>query len=340
MARRGGGPASGGASGDLAQGEPKMDAMHAKQLDGRHGSLATVEPPADLEHDELPELPWSVAMEVQAELAERRRDPPLGPAETPRSDFQAAALRGSEARPDAPRREAGPRRAGVEKARGRAEESTLPASKRLRTEAPQSTNVERDSHVAVPVAQAMLDDFDPCDEDPFGHVQADLARQPPRARDGHGDGQRCEAERAAKRPCTEGRGDAEGMADAAGSESMQLRMAYAEDEAARGENFEEMARGHGGEDGAREDGDSDRTRPFGRRYTGLIADPVDAARAEGHALRITGPIIFCDRCGRYATRRVGKALKASCSGQAAGAYCTRLARLRSGLHPLTALPLV
>ncbi len=67
---------------------------------------------------------------------------------------------------------------------------------------------------------------------------------------------------------------------------------------------------------------------FGRRYMSLTSDPVDAQEANGHSLRITGPMIWCATCGRYALRRVGKSLKNDCIGQATGAYATRLARLR------------
>ncbi len=76
-------------------------------------------------------------------------------------------------------------------------------------------------------------------------------------------------------------------------------------------------------------------RVQGRRYTGVVSDPVDADGAQGHSLFITGPIIWCDRCGRYATRRVRQSLKHACAGSATGAYPTRLARLRSGRHPMT-----
>ncbi len=79
---------------------------------------------------------------------------------------------------------------------------------------------------------------------------------------------------------------------------------------------------------------------YGRRYTGNIGDPVDAADSRGHALRITGPVIYCEKCGRYATRRIGRALKNACVGFASGAYGARLARLRTGLHPITSVPLV
>ncbi len=81
-------------------------------------------------------------------------------------------------------------------------------------------------------------------------------------------------------------------------------------------------------------------KAVGRRYTGVVADPVDALDARGHSLRITGPMIWCSRCGRYALQRVGRSLKSACKGEAVGAYLTRLARLREGRHPLKNTPLI
>ncbi len=81
-------------------------------------------------------------------------------------------------------------------------------------------------------------------------------------------------------------------------------------------------------------------RRYGRRYTGVSNDPVDAADARGHRLRITGSVIWCSVCGSHAARRLGKALKAECPGGATAANLTRLTRLRQGLHPLSAKPLV
>ncbi len=86
--------------------------------------------------------------------------------------------------------------------------------------------------------------------------------------------------------------------------------------------------------------DAARRRPFGRRYTGVTCDPVDAADSGGHALVITGPIIWCTVCGSHAARRLGKALKAACPGGASPANATRRARLRAGLHPLSGKPIV
>ncbi len=81
-------------------------------------------------------------------------------------------------------------------------------------------------------------------------------------------------------------------------------------------------------------------RQFGRRYLGVSGDPVDAADSRGHALLVTGPMIWCGRCGRYALKRLGKALKTECPGVADGVYVSRLTRLRNGLHPITGKDLV
>ncbi len=81
-------------------------------------------------------------------------------------------------------------------------------------------------------------------------------------------------------------------------------------------------------------------RSFGRRRVPGRADPVDALDAKGHTLVVTGPVVWCEKCGRYAARRVGRALRARCPEAATGAYATRLARLRAGRHPLTGEALI
>ncbi len=73
----------------------------------------------------------------------------------------------------------------------------------------------------------------------------------------------------------------------------------------------------------------------GRRYASAEADPIDASDARGHSLLITGSVVWCGLCGRYAARRLGAALKRQCPGRAEGAASTQLARLRAGRHPLT-----
>ncbi len=78
----------------------------------------------------------------------------------------------------------------------------------------------------------------------------------------------------------------------------------------------------------------------GRRYTSAESDPVDASDGRGHSLFITGSVIWCGLCGRYAARRLGAALKRQCPGRADGAAATQLARLRAGRHPLTGRPLL
>ncbi len=78
----------------------------------------------------------------------------------------------------------------------------------------------------------------------------------------------------------------------------------------------------------------------GRRYTGVVSDPVDSVEAQGHALLITGPFIWCSKCGRYARSRLRPSLKGRCIGVAEGAYSTRLSRLRRGEHPLSGKAIV
>ena len=78
-----------------------------------------------------------------------------------------------------------------------------------------------------------------------------------------------------------------------------------------------------------------------RRPPELLEDtPILSLRDErtGHSLRSKGSVCWCDDCGRWSIDRLGKALKAKCSGSVdarAGSYRVRLARLRAGLHPLT-----
>ncbi len=76
-------------------------------------------------------------------------------------------------------------------------------------------------------------------------------------------------------------------------------------------------------------------RPCGRRYVAHVADPIDVADAQGHRLCVTGSLIWCAKCGRYAERRLGKALKSQCVGKAEGVYASRLEKLRGGRHPIS-----
>ncbi len=76
-------------------------------------------------------------------------------------------------------------------------------------------------------------------------------------------------------------------------------------------------------------------RPFGRRYISMQGDPIDTYESLGHRLCITGSLVWCAKCGRYAARRLGKALKSHCTGRAEGVYASRLERLRNGQHPIT-----
>ncbi len=81
--------------------------------------------------------------------------------------------------------------------------------------------------------------------------------------------------------------------------------------------------------------DGGRGKGGGRRYTSTASDPIDTSDELGHSLFITGSVVWCGVCGRYAARRLGAALKRRCPGRADGAAATQLARLRAGRHPLT-----
>jgi hypothetical protein len=63
-------------------------------------------------------------------------------------------------------------------------------------------------------------------------------------------------------------------------------------------------------------------------------------RWEGeHSLLLTGPLIWCVRCGYYAIRRYGTGLQRSCLGKPTPGNEVRLERLRRHLHPVTGHPL-
>ncbi len=59
----------------------------------------------------------------------------------------------------------------------------------------------------------------------------------------------------------------------------------------------------------------------------------------GHDVYITGHVVWCKICGRYAIdRSIG--IAASCQGPARGVYVSRLRRLRQGRHPLSGQPIL
>ena len=59
-----------------------------------------------------------------------------------------------------------------------------------------------------------------------------------------------------------------------------------------------------------------------------------------HTMRITGPIMWCDRCGHYSQVRSYR-LSATCPGPPVHhAGRARLTRLRGNLHPVTSAPLL
>ena len=63
--------------------------------------------------------------------------------------------------------------------------------------------------------------------------------------------------------------------------------------------------------------------------------PQPAQAHASHRLRRTGHVVWCTWCGRHAAARLGSGLLNRCRGNATGAYPTRIARLKKGLHPIT-----
>ena len=63
----------------------------------------------------------------------------------------------------------------------------------------------------------------------------------------------------------------------------------------------------------------------------------EKAWSRGHAIRRTGDMVFCAKCGNYASKRFGAGLRAKCSPPQSlsdNAVRARLQRLHMGLHPL------
>ena len=58
-----------------------------------------------------------------------------------------------------------------------------------------------------------------------------------------------------------------------------------------------------------------------------------------HRLKRAAHVVWCSLCGRSAIERIGRGLIAPCRGVAEGAYPKRISRLKSGLRPLSGLPL-
>ncbi len=328
--------------------------------------------PALQEHGEFPELPEAEARVVMAQLG-RQPGELQRPGSGSGNDGNGGALDERE-KVLGPLSRAGSAAGGRErKGKTRATAvATPPAPKKPRIGA-SVIQVERQAEPALAAesAFAMIEEDDLWDEDPFGHVEAGLALQPratgrrteeleaARGAEGLGlalaqtSGEEMQGEDAdGLRSRTGGRHDAEQQRLSVPGEREEVRPGDAEDElgVAGGERSAKRRRLRPpAESGASGGGTAEavaaggrgqpvpgqRSAAFGRRYTGVVADPVDAASSNGHRLHITGPVIFCDRCGRYATRRVGKALKGVCGGSASGAYAARLARLRAGRHPIS-----
>ena len=60
---------------------------------------------------------------------------------------------------------------------------------------------------------------------------------------------------------------------------------------------------------------------------------------KSHALTRHANLVWCRSCGRHAFARLGVGLLGPCRGEATGGYPSRLARMRSGCHPVTGKPL-
>ena len=78
-----------------------------------------------------------------------------------------------------------------------------------------------------------------------------------------------------------------------------------------------------------------------RRHVGCTREKLDQ-RDHGHRVAFVSSMAYCSRCACFAQKRVGSRFKGVCQlpvGRAASAVNYRLARLRSGLHPITGLPL-
>ncbi len=267
-------------------------------------------------HQRFPELPEEEARVVIAELK--------GSATRREGQYEGGVS--WEARHKKPRTAAaasGPRQADAiaddqEGMRAEAGADASHAAKRRRIE--RTPAEERDGRSATAEHEEgqlsrISDDFD---EDPFNFIEEDLAAQPPLVNR--------QAQRRAAGIAGPGTGDGGPQEEAGERHSPAAKRARHET------SVSQTGGGPGGQGAER--------RQFGRRYTGLSADPVDARESNGHSLHITGPMIWCAICGRYALRRVGKSLKSRCVGQALGAYATRLARLREGKHPMTNVALV
>ncbi len=285
--------------------------------------------PSELEDDDLPELPWSVALEVQAELAERRRVLPSGHQAARGSAPEVAAI-GERADPGGSVMHEvvdlwdedpfgyvqedlamQPGLARAVRGDGQRREGASPSA---------LTRPSKERRTAFGAQWQESEDMGLMDE----LVQDVWAEGEGRAAGADGD--------------DDGLGGAEEDVVMAGQG--QRRKRQRPGPPMQDETGEGAAGSATGTDVRAEPGQSRGAGAFGRRYTGVVADPVDAADANGHQLRVTGPIIFCSRCGRYATRRVGRALKSQCGGVAGGAYASRLARMLNGKHPITGNPIV
>ena len=103
------------------------------------------------------------------------------------------------------------------------------------------------------------------------------------------------------------------------------------------------------EGGAWEEEEQDEPKERRRRLRGKQAPPRSEQRpsiklrrkekewSRGHVIRRKGPLVFCARCGSYATKRFGTGLRTQCRPPKAwtsNATRARLQRLHKGEHPL------
>ncbi len=98
------------------------------------------------------------------------------------------------------------------------------------------------------------------------------------------------------------------------------------------EGFTRQVRQRGGLSSA--DGHSPVDEAIASDQTGT-AEHADDSSASGHVLRLTGGMIWCRRCARYAHRRVGVGLRGICQPSLGDATRRRLELLEQGCHPIT-----
>jgi hypothetical protein len=84
-----------------------------------------------------------------------------------------------------------------------------------------------------------------------------------------------------------------------------------------------------------------RKMPSIRQFDGVGSQDNASSAANPlaqHQLRLTGPMVWCARCGHHALQRV-RGLGEACAGRPEGVYAVRLRRLLEGRHPITDKPM-